>query len=179
MPAEARAWARVVDASALAAILFGESESEEVAARLRGLLLVAPALLRFELANVCWKKVRRLPEQRESLLAAHDFLERMEIYEVEVRLGEVLDLAERAGITAYDASYLWLARALGLELVTLDARLARAARGRLTPTPPPPAPPPALPPAAPPPRAAGTAPPPSSRTAAPGRGAPRRRRRGP
>ena len=126
MPAEARAWARVVDASALGAILFGEPESDAVGERLKGLLLVAPALLRFELANICWKKVRRSPEKRDVLLAAHDFLGQMEIYEVEVRLGEVLELAESVGITAYDASYLWLARALGLDLVTLDARLARA-----------------------------------------------------
>ncbi|HZT90151.1 MAG TPA: type II toxin-antitoxin system VapC family toxin [Stellaceae bacterium] len=37
-----------------------------------------------------------------------------------------LDLAEAAGLTAYDASYLWLARALGAELVTLDRKLAAA-----------------------------------------------------
>lgn len=136
MPADARAWARVVDASALGAILFGEPESDEVAERLKGLLLVAPALLRFELANICWKKVRRYPEKRESLLAAHDFLEQMEIYEADVRFGEVLELAEGTGITAYDASYLWLARALGLELVTLDARLAKAVAAAPTSEPP-------------------------------------------
>ena len=31
-------------------------------------------------------------------------------------------------VTAYDASYLWLARRLGAELVTLDAALLRASR---------------------------------------------------
>ena len=36
----------------------------------------------------------------------------------------VLDLAERTGLTAYDASYLWLARELEAELVTLDRKLA-------------------------------------------------------
>jgi predicted nucleic acid-binding protein len=38
----------------------------------------------------------------------------------------ILDLAEATGLTAYDASYLWLARALGAELVTLDRKLAAA-----------------------------------------------------
>ncbi len=38
-----------------------------------------------------------------------------------------LDLATETGLTAYDASYLWLARQLGAELVTLDQQLARAA----------------------------------------------------
>ena len=38
----------------------------------------------------------------------------------------VLELAEATGLTAYDASYLWLARSLGGELVTLDLKLAAA-----------------------------------------------------
>ncbi|MBV9740236.1 MAG: type II toxin-antitoxin system VapC family toxin [Hyphomicrobiales bacterium] len=45
---------------------------------------------------------------------------------VTVDLTATLDLAESAGLTAYDASYLWLARALGAELVTLDRKLTAA-----------------------------------------------------
>jgi predicted nucleic acid-binding protein len=127
MPAEARARARVVDASALGAVLFAEPEADEVAGRLEGVVLIAPALLRFEVANICWKKMRRHPEKRDALVAAHDLLARMEIHEVEVRFEEVLELAEADGITVYDASYLWLGRTLDLELVTLDRGLARAA----------------------------------------------------
>jgi predicted nucleic acid-binding protein len=37
-----------------------------------------------------------------------------------------VDLAEATGLTAYDASYLWLARTLNAELVTLDRKLAAA-----------------------------------------------------
>jgi predicted nucleic acid-binding protein len=36
-------------------------------------------------------------------------------------------LAEHFGLTTYDASYLWLARELDAELVTLDRQLAHAA----------------------------------------------------
>jgi predicted nucleic acid-binding protein len=35
-------------------------------------------------------------------------------------------LAERTKLSLHDASYLWLAHALGAELVTLDDKLARA-----------------------------------------------------
>ena len=35
-------------------------------------------------------------------------------------------LATATRLTAYDASYLWLARDLGIELITLDNRLAAA-----------------------------------------------------
>ncbi|MBV8446586.1 MAG: type II toxin-antitoxin system VapC family toxin [Hyphomicrobiales bacterium] len=45
---------------------------------------------------------------------------------VAVDIAATLDLAETAGLTAYDASYLWLARVLGAELVTLDRKLAAA-----------------------------------------------------
>jgi len=39
---------------------------------------------------------------------------------------EIIDLAAQAGLTTYDASYLWLARKTGGELVTLDKRLLKA-----------------------------------------------------
>jgi predicted nucleic acid-binding protein len=42
-----------------------------------------------------------------------------------VDLGEAIVLAERTKLSLYDAGYLWLARALGAELVTLDDRLTR------------------------------------------------------
>ena len=118
--------ARVVDASALAALLFGESEGAAIAERLQGAGLIAPALLPFEIANTCVKKIRRQPDRRDALLAAFRTLERMEVGIVEVDHGEVLNLAERSGLTAYDASYLWLARRMRSELVTLDRRLAAA-----------------------------------------------------
>jgi predicted nucleic acid-binding protein len=118
--------AKVVDASALGALLFGEPEGVAVAGRLGQADLIAPALLHFEVANVCLKKMRRHPEQRDVLVTAFGLLEQMEVGIAEVDHGEVLGLAERIGLTAYDASYLWLARRTGAELVTLDRRLEAA-----------------------------------------------------
>lgn len=124
---------RVVDASALAAVLFGEPDGERVAARLEGMSLVAPALLAFEVANVCLAKSRRHPEIRDALMRAFALHERMEIETVEIDLGEALLLAETTALTAYDATYLWLSLALDAELVTLDRGLERAqARTRRT-----------------------------------------------
>jgi predicted nucleic acid-binding protein len=117
---------KVVDASALGALLFGEPDGAAVAQRLREASLVAPALLPFEVANICVKKMRRHPDQRDRLVVAYGMLHRMEVDAVEVDHGEVLGLAERSGLTAYDASYLWLARRMGSELVTLDRKLEAA-----------------------------------------------------
>ena len=117
---------RVVDASALGALLFGEPDGAAIPERLRDARLIAPALLPFEVANVCLKKTRRHPDQRGGLMVAFGMLDRMEIGVVEVDHGEALVLAERTGLTAYDASYLWLARKTGSELVTLDRQLEAA-----------------------------------------------------
>ena len=115
---------KVVDAPALGALLFGEPDGAAVAERLRGAGLIAPALLPFEVANVCVKKMRRHPDQRDALMVAFGMLDRMEVAVVQVDHGEALVLAERSGLTAYDASYLWLARRMSAELVTLDRQLA-------------------------------------------------------
>jgi predicted nucleic acid-binding protein len=115
---------KVVDAPALGALLFGEPDGAAVAERLRGAGLIAPALLPFEVANVCVKKMRRHPDQRDALMVAFGMLDRMEVAVVQVDHGAALVLAERSGLTAYDASYLWLARRMSAELVTLDRQLA-------------------------------------------------------
>ncbi|MDE2228546.1 MAG: type II toxin-antitoxin system VapC family toxin [Alphaproteobacteria bacterium] len=119
---------KVVDASALGALLFGEPEGRAVADRLRNAELIAPSLLGFEVANICLKKIRRHPAQRDALLEAFGMASRMPIATVEVEHADALGLAEETGLSAYDASYLWLSRRYGGELVTLDKRLTATAR---------------------------------------------------
>lgn len=121
--------AKVVDASALCALLFGEPEAGMVASSLAGSALVAPALLPFEVANTCLMKQRRHPGSGGQLLAGFELFHRMPIELVAVDLTAAIYLAEDTRLTVYDASYLWLARQLEAELVTLDRRL-RAASAR-------------------------------------------------
>jgi predicted nucleic acid-binding protein len=122
--------AEVVDASALAALLFGEPGAERVAEWLEGASLFAPSLIRYELASVWRKKLRRYPTRGESLLAALDLYLRLSVAEAEVPVVELALFSERAKVTAYDAAYLWVARHTGAPLLTLNAELASAA-GRL------------------------------------------------
>lgn len=118
---------KVVDASALAALLFGEPEAEIVANAHDGARLVAPSLLAFELTNVCLMKCKRHPDLRDVLIAGFQMRDRLEIEEIFVDHLGALEVALKSGLTAYDASYLWLARQLRAELVTLDEALGRAA----------------------------------------------------
>jgi predicted nucleic acid-binding protein len=117
---------KVIDASAMAAVLFGEASAENIAARVRGCELVAPYLLEFELVNVCISKIRRTPADRELFLAAYTKREAIKVESMAVDYADVLALAQRTGLTGYDASYLLLARTLGVELVTLDRQLQSA-----------------------------------------------------
>ncbi len=64
----------VVDASALAALLFGEPDADRVAERLGGAALFSPSLIRYELASVCRKKMRRYPDQHEGLAVLYRLL---------------------------------------------------------------------------------------------------------
>ena len=119
----------VVDASAMACLLFGEPQAEDVAKALEGRDLICPTLLRYELGSVCLKKRQLLPTMKTSLLESLGMLDRLELREFPVVDAEVIELAERRHLTYYDACYLWLAHQLGAELVTLDSRLLEAWSG--------------------------------------------------
>jgi predicted nucleic acid-binding protein len=90
---------------------------------LEGADLVAPALLDFEIAGVCLKKLRRNPQQRDALWTAFAMYTRIAIGIIAIDHQDALSLAERHGLSSYDAAYLWLAHNLSAELVTLDQRL--------------------------------------------------------
>jgi predicted nucleic acid-binding protein len=120
----------VVDASALAALAFGEPAGDDVARQLEGATVSAPTLLKFELASVARKKMRRHPEVAQQVLAAlADTLGAGGINWRDVDVADAVLIAHTTGLSAYDASYIWLAGSLGADLVTLDTRLAKAAAG--------------------------------------------------
>jgi predicted nucleic acid-binding protein len=115
----------VVDASAVVAALIGsDARSEAVRDRLaRAAGLAAPHLLDPEVLNA----LRRItPKGRGPRLdgAVADFLampiDRYPHHPLVPRIWEL-----RANATAYDATYLALAEALEMPLLTLDERLAR------------------------------------------------------
>ena len=75
---------------------------------------------------MCLTKIRRHPGQRPLLLAAFQMVEQLPLTFVDVNFIQVLELSERTGLTAYDASFLWFAQNLDVELVTLDKAVAWA-----------------------------------------------------
>lgn len=120
----------VVDCNLIGAMLFQEPERSLAEQRIAGRALHAPRLLDYEIVNVALKK---------SLLGraelASDGVERyvqvpIDLHEVDVL--EVLALARRYTLSAYDASYLWLAAELKAPLATFDRKLGQAAQRHLS-----------------------------------------------
>jgi len=120
---------KVVDASALGALVFNEPAAASIASELQDAELTAPQLLHFELASICLKKIRMHPDLRGLLVTAYSMVHRLDITYVSIDLEQTIHLAEKTNLTIYDACYLWLANKLGTKLITLDKRLLKQAIG--------------------------------------------------
>jgi predicted nucleic acid-binding protein len=120
----------VVDASAILSLLLREPASEIVRAvvidAVAGGLLV-PGHFWIEVVNVLTRRYTLTTDQVVAALRELDDIgiETIAMDRPLLLLG--LDLMARHGLTAYDAAYLALAEAEDAPLLTLDARLARAA----------------------------------------------------
>jgi predicted nucleic acid-binding protein len=118
----------VVDCSALAGIVFQESWQQQAQQSITGHTLHAPNLLPFEITSVAVKKLRQGESHAADGLA--QFLDMtIELHEIDVQT--VCALALQYQLSAYDASYLWLAAELTCPLATFDQKLATAAQAHL------------------------------------------------
>jgi len=121
---------KVVDASAMVAVLFREDGAEAVAARLDDSHLIAPAILDVELVSASLKKLRKNSAHKAEIIELFKARNEIRWQRKPVDHDAVFSLAAATGLTAYDASYLWLATTEDAELVTLDQQLAKAFAGK-------------------------------------------------
>jgi predicted nucleic acid-binding protein len=121
----------VVDASVLAAIIFAEPSGPDAHAWTSGRALCAPHLLDAEMANAALNKLRRRGMPADAVLGALESFASIELQRFMTSPAEVVKLAQRYALSAYDASYVWLAASLGAPLATFDARLGEAATKHL------------------------------------------------
>lgn len=117
----------VVDASAVvAALVDAGSDGRWAESELSREGLAAPHLMPVEAANILRRAVLAGDLSADIAALAHDDLVqlRVDLFPYEPHAQRVWQL--RDNLTAYDAWYVALAEDLGLPLVTLDQRLARA-----------------------------------------------------
>jgi predicted nucleic acid-binding protein len=118
----------VVDASVLApALADDDSDGDRARERLHGEQLVAPELIDLEVVSTLRRAARaKRLDGRRSAQALTDLaalpLPRVPHLPLLARVWELRD-----NLSAYDASYVALAEALGTVLLTADGRLGRAA----------------------------------------------------
>jgi predicted nucleic acid-binding protein len=118
--------ALVVDASAVASLLLGGDDATWVADVVTGAELVAPALLPFEVTSVIRRHdLAGLVSPAEAALAHADLLD-LPVDLVAHALVAARTWELRHNLSAYDASYVAVAEAYRVPLVTLDRRLAEA-----------------------------------------------------
>lgn len=119
----------VVDCSALAGMLFEEPWQAPAREKIYGRTLHAPFLLEMEITSVALKKHKQgLDEVAAEGLASFRALN---IALHQIKPADVLALALQYKLSAYDASYLWLAAVLKAPLATFDEKLATAAQVHL------------------------------------------------
>ena len=118
----------VVDATVLADFLVGESALQAAAVELmrEDSDWISVGLWRYELGNVLWKKVKFEKGDPDEIRPHLECGVRLLIETVEdLDLPAVYDIAVQKGLTFYDASYVWLARARGITLRTRDKQILR------------------------------------------------------
>lgn len=117
----------VVDASVVAEVLLGTRRGKEAATSMGEQALVAPHHLTAEVLSVIrgWTLGGHLSHER-ALVALNEYGELgVELIDSTELLPDAFAL--RHNLTAYDASYVVLARALNCPLLTLDERIVKAA----------------------------------------------------
>ena len=124
-----RANAAVVDASALVDLLTNGPAANAVRERLAApdLTFYAPDFIDVEVLNVLRRGLLSRKFSLPAAEAAIDWYPRLPIFRLAVSPFFRRIWSLRDNITAYDAAYVAVAEAYRLPLITLDARLAKAA----------------------------------------------------
>jgi len=120
----------VLDASVAAKVIFQERGT--LAARslvMSGSRLIAPDLIYAEMASIAAKQVRRHGTPQAEARRAISELRRLlnETIPLIDLVEAAFDLAAQHGFSAYDGTYLALARTRGLVVVTADVKFMRKA----------------------------------------------------
>jgi predicted nucleic acid-binding protein len=118
----------VVDTSVLIAVLTDEPERQRLVQKTKGVDLIAPASVHWEIGNALAAMLKRSRITLEQVRVVLKAYEQIPIRFAEIDLSTAVELAAKHGLYAYDACILACARENRCSLISLDKGLLRAAR---------------------------------------------------
>lgn len=120
----------VIDASVLIAVITNEDEKDKLVALTTDAELIAPLSVHWEIGNAFSALLKRKRVTLDDALQAIEIYLQIPVRFVEVELTESLELASELRLYAYDAYLLQCALKYHLPLLTLDNKLAQAAKAK-------------------------------------------------
>lgn len=122
----------VVDASYMMAfLLVDEKVDQKIDEEIKAgkLKIFTPPIFETELFNGILMAHRRERVTWRECHHLYTTYQRLMVTQERVEINEVFELAKESGLTVYDASYVWLARKMKVELLTYDKKMQAAAGG--------------------------------------------------
>ncbi len=117
----------VIDASAVLAILLNEELNSKIINLTKGMEIISPSTLPWEIGNALIANFRRKRIGSDDIDEAVKNYQFMDIRLIDVDLEKSVKLAQSVGIYAYDAYVLYCAQKLNLPLLTIDHRMIEVA----------------------------------------------------
>jgi len=118
----------VVDASIYLAVILNEPEKRVIIEHTKGVELISPEVLPFEIGNALVAMFKRKRLYKEQVVESFNIFNMISLHLATVKINKALDLSCRFNIYAYDAYYLELAERLKVPLLTLDNKMQSIAK---------------------------------------------------
>ena len=118
----------IVDANVYLAVILNEPERQAIVECTKGIELISPEVLPYEIGNALTAVFKRKRLNKEQTIKSFDIFNTIPLQLAPVNITKALDIACRFNIYAYDAYYLELSERLNIPLLTLDNQMKDIAR---------------------------------------------------
>ena len=118
----------VVDANVYLAVILNEPEKQSIIEHTRGVELISPQVLPYEIGNALTAMLKKKRLNKEQIIKSFDIFNMIPLHLASVNIVKALDIACTYNIYAYDAYYLELAERLKEPLLTFDNQMKDIAR---------------------------------------------------
>jgi len=115
----------IIDACTIMAVIVNEPERDSIINLTKNAILISPNIVIYEIANALTRMMRKKVIERERMLNAYAYFQKIPIKMVDINILKALEIAWDNNIYAYDACYLESAKRLNLPLFTFDGNMIK------------------------------------------------------